>query len=69
MEIALAISELAVLLERLNTIHPAEQSRGRCLAQGDWGRCYSSVGHDGDHDFPSEAHRDMLDQISNKLVD
>lgn len=49
------VEDLQYLRDRLDGIYPGEQGRGRCLDFGTWGRCGLEGGHEGDHDFPTEA--------------
>lgn len=53
--IAKAISELQFLLDALDATYLAGQSRGRCLENGNWGRCCLEDEHGGDCEFPTEA--------------
>lgn len=46
------ISDLGEILEGLDAMYPAGQSRGRCLSYGDWGRCWDKAGHTADHSYP-----------------
>lgn len=51
-----ALDRAIVALTRTRDVLAGVPGRalGRCMAQGDWGRCYSRTGHDGGHDFPAE---------------
>lgn len=57
-ELRKVIEDLMFLVERLEAIHPADESIGRCLEFGNWGRCRDYYGHPegeaGEHDFPTE---------------
>lgn len=62
-----AIERAIVALQRLHSgleqCYPADLRRaGRCMEQGDWGRCHGRDGHDGQHQLPTEGdwRRDNL---------
>lgn len=51
-----SLDRAIVALERVRTaltsMYGANGSRGRCFAQGDWGRCSHDSGHSEPHKFP-----------------
>lgn len=49
------IEDLQYLVGQLDAVFPGEQSRGRCLQFGSWGRCGLPGGHESECDFPTEA--------------
>ena len=51
-----AIAALTEVRDQLERLTPDTAREARCLAQGDWGRCYGREGHPGNHEFPTEAN-------------
>ena len=50
-----AIAALTTVRAKLEDVYTAQGKRpGRCLESGDWGRCKTSEGHQGDHVFPTQ---------------
>jgi hypothetical protein len=62
-----AIAALTVVRAELEALYEARGRRpGRCLESGDYGRCRTTEGHEGDHVFPTQedwqAEYDALSQ-------
>jgi hypothetical protein len=47
-----ALTSVRAELASLYASHPRQP--GRCLESGNWGRCKTTEGHEGDHVFPTE---------------
>jgi hypothetical protein len=62
-----AIEALSAVRSELEVLYAAGGRRpGRCLESGDWGRCTTTEGHEGDHVFPTEEDwRAEYDALSN----
>jgi hypothetical protein len=49
------IAALTTVRSELEALYDARGRRpGRCLESGNWGRCTTTEGHEGDHVFPTE---------------
>jgi hypothetical protein len=58
---------LTAVIERLELLYAGaadEAVRGRCMAQGGWGRCLAEHGHEGDHKMPTEAEWRSLNALT-----
>jgi hypothetical protein len=50
-----AMAAIAAVRAELEALYDARGRRqGRCLESGNWGRCTTTEGHEGDHVFPTE---------------
>ncbi|MFA6298786.1 MAG: hypothetical protein WC642_06450 [Nocardioides sp.] len=55
-----AIAAMQHIRDGLADLYRGRNEPGRCLEQGDGGRCYGSHGHTDEHDFPSLAQARAL---------
>jgi hypothetical protein len=58
------ITALSAIRDHLEAFYSATTpSPGRCLVQGEWGTCWETLGHEGDHRFPTESDWTSLQRV------